>query len=353
MRQRPGIRKPLILKIILLVMGILVVISVIAAWLFFRVVLSPNTRTGGQTVAVFIPTGSDYSDVLDSLSKKNILVNPGTFKWLAEKKKYPLLVKPGRYLVTGGMSNDRLINKLRSGDQDPVNVIFNNIRTREQLAGVVSKQLEADSAAIFTLLNDESYLSKYGFNRYNAISVFIPNTYEFWWNTSAEQFMERMRLESGRFWNEDRKERAKKARMSPSEIITLASIVEKETNKNDEKARMAGVYVNRLHKAWPLQADPTLVFASGDFTLTRVLNVHKEIDSPYNTYKYTGLPPGPICIPSIASIDAVVNYEKHDFMFFVAKPDGSGYHVFSKTLAEHNRHAERYRQSLRVSGKKR
>jgi UPF0755 protein len=353
MRSRTKIRKPMILKLILLVMGILVVASIIVAWGFFRIVLAPNTKTGGlNSVALYIPTGSSYDDVMDSLAKKKILVNPGTFKWLAEKKKYAKLVKPGRYLITSGMSNDRLINKLRSGDQDPEDVIFNNIRTREQLAGVVSKQLEADSTAIFALLNNESYLSKYGLNRYTALTIFIPNTYEFWWNTSAEQFMERMRVESGKFWNQDRTDKASGAGMSTAQVITLASIIEKETNKNDEKARMAGVYVNRLHKGWPLQADPTLVYAVGDFTITRVLDVHKEIDSPYNTYKHTGLPPGPICIPSIASIDAVLNYEKHEYMFFVAKPDMSGYHVFSKTLSEHNRHADRYRDALNASRKK-
>lgn len=353
MKGRRTIRKPLLLRIILLVTGILLLGSILMAWLFFRTVLVPNTRvTGTEPAALYIPTGATYQDVLDSLEARSLLIRPGTFRWLAEKKDYPRLVKPGRYLIQAGMSNDRLVNKLRSGDQDPVKVIFNSIRTREQLAGVVSRQIEADSATLFRLMDDEAYLAGYGLDRYTAITLFIPNTYEFWWNTSAAQFMERMRIESDRFWSRERKDKASKAGMKPTEVITLASIIEKETNRNDEKPRMAGVYMNRLRQGWPLQADPTLVFASGDFSLTRVLNIHKAIDSPYNTYLHTGLPPGPICIPSIASIDAVLNFEEHQYMFFVAKPDNSGYHVFSRTLAEHNRHADRYRQALKTSSGK-
>jgi UPF0755 protein len=245
------------------------------------------------------------------------------------------------------MSNLRLVNMLRAGEQQPVRVTFNSLRSVEQLAKVVSGQIEADSASISRLLIDEEFLGNYNLDRYTAMTMFIPNTYEFYWNTDARQFIERMKVESERFWTEGRKEKAGKLGLNLKEVLTLASIVEKETNKNDEKAKIAGVYINRLRRGWPLQADPTVVYATGDFSATRILNKHTKIDSPYNTYKYKGLPPGPICIPSISSIDAVLNHDRHEFMFFVASEDLSGYHVFSKTLREHNTHAKRYRKAVK------
>jgi UPF0755 protein len=256
------------------------------------------------------------------------------------------LIKPGHYVLQEGMSNDALINMLRLGTQTPVQVIFNNIRTKEQLARVISKQIEADSSSLMAFLNDTAYLLALGLNNETALCLFIPNTYEFFWNTSARQFMDRMQREHDAFWAGNREEKARAIGLSQAEVITLASIVDKETNKNDEKAAIAGVYMNRLDRNWLLQADPTLVYASGDFGLTRVLNIHKEINSPYNTYMYAGLPPGPICIPSIASIDAVLNYEDHDYFFFCAKDDFSGYHVFAKSITQHNRNARRYHKAI-------
>jgi UPF0755 protein len=176
--------------------------------------------------------------------------------------------------------------------------------------------------------------------------TFIPNTYELWWTTDAYEFTGRMHKEYLKFWNEERQLKAKSTRLSIEEVMILASIVEKETQKNDEKSAIAGVYINRLRKDWPLQADPTVVYAWGDFEMKRVLKIHTAIDSPFNTYKYGGLPPGVICVPSIASIDAVLNYQKHDYMYFCAKADMSGYHVFSRTLAEHNRYARAYQKAL-------
>jgi UPF0755 protein len=244
------------------------------------------------------------------------------------------------------MSNDKLINMLRLGEQFPVNVVFNNIRLKTEFAKKISLQLEADSAGIMQVLNDSSYQAGLGLDTETALTLFIPNTYEFFWNTDAMQFMERMRRENRIFWDGEREQKAEGIGMSKAEVVILASIVEKETNKNDEKATIAGVYLNRLKRGWLLQADPTLVYASGDFGLTRVLNVHKNIDSPYNTYKYGGLPPGPICIPSIASIDAVLNAEDHEYLFFCAKDDLSGYHVFARSITQHNRNARKYRRAI-------
>jgi UPF0755 protein len=225
-------------------------------------------------------------------------------------------------------------------------VIFNGARTTNNIAEVVSRQIEADSSSIMRLLEDSSYMSTFGLRPEEAMLLFIPNTYEMWWTTTAEQFLERMDVEHRAFWSENRRVKAETMGMSEKEIVTLASIVEKETNKNDEKATIAGVYINRIKKGWKLQADPTLIYALQDYSIKRVLNSHKTVDSPYNTYMYAGLPPGPICIPGIPSIDAVLNYEDHNYMFFCASADMSGYHTFSKTIREHNRNARAYQKEL-------
>jgi UPF0755 protein len=225
-------------------------------------------------------------------------------------------------------------------------VIFNNIRKKEELAGKVSLQIEADSISLIKCWNDREYLKSLNTSPEKILMIFLPNTYEFWWTTDAYEFTTRMYREFQKFWDEERKQKARSARLNIEEVIILASIVEKETQKNDEKPVIAGVYLNRLQKDWPLQADPTVVYAWGDFGMKRVLTIHTKINSPYNTYINRGLPPGPICMPSIASIDAVLNYQKHDYMFFCAKADNSGNHSFSRTLAEHNRYARAYQQAL-------
>ncbi len=272
--------------------------------------------------------------------------NRASFEWVAERKNYPAMVKRGHYLISDSMNNNELVNMLRSGVQVPVNVIFNNIRKKEELAGKIARQIEADSGSLMKCWNDKPFLQSIATTPEKALMIFIPNTYEFWWTTDAYEFTRRMYQEYQDFWDEGRRNKAEAARLKVEEVIILASIIEKETQKNDEKPTIAGVYINRLRKDWPLQADPTVVFAVGDFEMKRVLTVHTKIDSPYNTYLHTGLPPGPICMPSIASIDAVLNYKKHDYMFFCAKSDMSGYHAFSRTLQEHNRQARAYQQAL-------
>ena len=249
-------------------------------------------------------------------------------------------------VITFGLNNDELINLLRSGDQTPVDVTFNNMRNIYQLAGVVSKQIEADSLSLVQTIQAASLMQTTGLDSANIKTLFIPNTYEFYWNTSADGFVKKMVDEHESFWNDSRKKKAEYLEMTPAEVVTLASIVEKETNKNDEKQAIAGVYINRINSGWRLQADPTVVYAIGDFNIRRVLNKQKNFESPYNTYMHLGLPPGPICIPSIVSVDAVLNYEDHNFMFFCARDDLSGYHVFAKTNAEHRRNAKRYQEAL-------
>jgi UPF0755 protein len=339
-------KKPLH-RIILAVLLLLTMAALIIAYNLYSYVMKPNTRTpGNEAVSLFIPTGSVYEDVREQLFSKGYIVNHHSFEWMAGRKNYPALVKPGHYLIRPGMNNNDLLNMLRSGNQAPVRVVFNNIRKKEELAGRISKQIEADSVSLIRCWNDRDYLRSLGTSPEKVFTIFIPNTYEFWWTTDAREFSARMQKEHDKFWNEERKLKAKSARLSIEEVVILASIVEKETQKNDEKPSIAGVYINRLRKEWPLQADPTVVFAVGNFELKRVLKVHTEIESPYNTYRYKGLPPGPICLPSIASIDAVLNYKKHDYMFFCAKADMSGYHAFARTLAEHNRNAGAYQKAL-------
>ena len=273
-------------------------------------------------------------------------MNRKNFEWVADKKKLYELIKPGHYKITNGMRNLDLVNMLRSGSQVPVKVTFNNVRDIYQLAGRVGEQIEADSVDIANLMQDSIFLQKLGLTPATAGIIFLPNTYEFWWNTDAEAFVSRMFQEYVKFWNSDRLAKANALGFTKEKVITLASIVEKESTKNDEKPKIAGVYINRIKKGWRLQADPTLIYAWNDYTIKRVLNKHKQIDSPYNTYKYEGLPPGPICVPSIASIDAVLNYQKHNYIFFCAKEDFSGYHNFASTLRQHNNNARRFQRAL-------
>jgi UPF0755 protein len=326
---------------------VVLLISAASAYYIYGVVFKPNVwAPEDKPVAIFIPTGSTFEDVKVILYKKGLIIHRKNFEWVAEKKGYPEKIIPGKYAIKEGMNNNELVNMLRSGIQTPVKVIFNNVRDIYQLAGKVGGQIEADSASIVEKLTDSLFLEQKGLNMETVSIIFIPNTYEFYWNTNADQFVERMYTEYQKFWLGKRSTRASEMGMTPAEVVTLASIVEKETNINSEKPIIAGLYLNRLRSKWLLQADPTLVYAYGDFKITRVLNIHKEIDSPYNTYKYLGLPPGPICIPSISSIDAVLNYEPSDYFYMCANDDLSGSHVFAKTGAQHNRNARKYQEAL-------
>lgn len=322
----------------------IIIVAILIASITYKKIYKPNIK--GYSIYLYIPTGSDYSDIIQILEKDSILKDIRSFKWLAEKKNYPNHVYPGRYRLDSLMNNNDLIDKLRSGFQDPVKVVFNSIRTREQLAGKISKQIESDSLTLIKLFYNDSLIVEYGLIQETFTCIFLPNTYEFWWNTSAEKFIDRMYREYQRFWNDERKQKAAILNLTPEEVTTLGSIVDEETYYGEEMPIVAGVYINRLRKRMHLQADPTLKFALGDFSIKRVLNVHKQIDSPYNTYKRYGLPPGPISIPSISAIDAVLNYESHSYLYFCAKPDFSGYHNFAKTLSQHNINARDYQQAL-------
>jgi len=322
-----------------------VLIIFLILFFLYRQLFGINVLKGDKTT-VYIPTGSSYSQVIDTL-KSNISVRSWkVLNWIAEKKRYPNHVKPGKYFINKDLSCIDLINMLRSGKQSPVNVIFNNIRTIYQLAGKTGGQIEADSAQIADFLSDPSNFRRDGFTNQNVISVFIPNTYQFMWNTDPAGLYTRMLKEYRKFWNNERLSKAKEQNLTPIEVSILASIIDDEVAKAEEKPRIAGVYLNRLKRGIPLQACPTIKFALNDFTITRVLNKHLQVDSPYNTYKHRGFPPGPIGCPTIEGIDAVLNAEEHDYLYFAAKADFSGYHNFSRTLAEHNRYAAEYQREL-------
>lgn len=331
----------------IIAIGSFFILLICAAAIYFAyyIAFKPNLNIG-QPTHVTIRTGSNFSEVVEEFIEQGIINNSKTFIWLATKKNYPNHVRPGRYLLKDNMGNNAVINLLRSGTQDPVNITFNNIRTKDQLAGTISRHLEADSTEMTRLLNDQQYLEGFGVNKETAMLLFIPNTYEFYWNTSATQIFTRMEREYKRFWNEQRMELANKAGYTPEEIMIIASIVQSETSRADEMSRIAGVYINRLRRNMLLQADPTVVFANGDFSITRVLHRHLTIDSPYNTYMYPGLPPGPIRLPEPLVIDKVLNYEDHDFLYFCARDDFSGYHAFARTYNEHLANARRYHRAL-------
>lgn len=337
--------------IIWLVISILLIFGLAFGYWAYRTVMSPNVQTpDGEEAVIYVPTGSTFDDLQTILTEAHLLVNPKSFNWVAEKKELPSNIHPGHYVLKNGMNNNQLVNMLRSGLQTPVKVTFNNIRDIDQLAGRIATQIEADSISISNLLHNQEYIYQLGFNHYTIPALFLPDTYEFYWNTNAEGFVNRMFQEYNKFWNEERKQQAQSKDLTPVQVSTLASIVNKETNMSDEMPRIAGVYLNRMKNNWLLQADPTLVFAWNDFSIKRVLDRHKEIESPYNTYKYMGLPPGPICIPSVAAVKAVLNAEDHHYFYFCAKEDFSGYHNFAKTLAEHNRNAVKYQQALNQRG---
>lgn len=332
-------------RILRIVSIVTVLVIVLAIGIYYYFVQYPNITVKDDGL-LLIQAGDSFETVMQTLHDKGYIQNEYTLRKVAELKKYPSKVKSGRYRLNNAMNNNQLINLLRSGSQEPILFTFNNIRTLEDFAGILSRQLDIDSLVFLELTRDSEYVKKWGFTRENFIGMFIPNTYQVYWNTSLEDFIKRMHTEYQKFWNDARRRKAKRATLSPMDVSIIASIVEEETNQTSEYPIIAGVYINRLKKGWKLEACPTLKFAWGDFTLNRILDKHLEIDSPYNTYKNIGLPPGPVRMPSIQVIDAVLNYQHHDYMFFCAKSDFSGSHYFSRTLREHNRHAEEYHRVL-------
>ena len=328
-------------KLLYPIVILMLVIGGAVYWILFKNNIAPSE----SRLYVNIPTGSDLNDVKRILSEREILLSIQTFEMAARIKGYKT-VKPGHYVFNRSMSNREIVNMLQSGRQVPVKLVIYNMRTKEDFAGLVGRTLEIDSVEFLAKLNDPDFCGGYNLDTNNILNLFITDNYELKWNTNMIDFTNRMKGYYEKFWQGDRRAKAKEMGFNPAEITTLASIVEKECIFDKELPIVAGVYLNRLRLNMPLQADPTLVYATRDFEARRVTDYHKGFESPYNTYLHAGLPPGPICMPKKKSIDAVLNADQNDYLYFCANPDMSGYSVFSKTLAEQNKIAVQYRKKL-------
>lgn len=337
--------------ILISIIAIAVIALGIGLFYFYELAIKAAVPKELEDPFVVIPSNASYEEVTDMLRDRNMLGNEALFHQLAKRMEYKRdPMRNGRFEVKPAWSMIELIRHLRSGKQAPVYVVLTTERMPENVAAKVARFIEPDSISLYNTFTDPKVLEKLGYSEETLMSLFIPNTYEFFWNTSPEAFLERMQKEHDRFWGKGRMEKAEALGLTPIEVYTLASIVEKETLQDAEKKRMAGVYLNRLRTNMRLQADPTSVFARRDFNTKRVTEYHTKFDSPYNTYMYKGLPPGPIAMATISSIDAVLSSEDHDYVYFCAKGDGSGFHNFAKTFAAHKQNAAIYRENLRKRG---
>lgn len=320
-------------------------IGAMFVWHYYNLIKSPATGFAEPSRIVIIDARLSTDSLARRLLADSIITSADDFISVAAMKSFKAN-RPGRYQINAGSSLNRIINLLRAGIQAPVYLSFPGYRTPEELAGRVAAQIQADSAAIMHLLQDPETAVQFGFNSENFRCMFIPNTYECWYTTDATEFIDRMKREHEHFWNAERKQKASQLGLTPTEVSILASIVKAETAMRDEAPKVAGLYLNRLRIGMALQADPTLIFALGDYSIIRVLDIHKEVQSPYNTYQHAGLPPGPINFPEPHYIDAVLDAAAHDYLYMCAKPDFSGYHNFSKSLRQHNQYANQYRRAL-------
>ncbi|HOY94827.1 MAG TPA: endolytic transglycosylase MltG [Catalimonadaceae bacterium] len=336
-------------KIGIFITFITVVVS--TTFYFYQLFFASNFLVGEEKSRfLYIPEGGNWESVKDSLETNKLVHDFLPFAFVSKMLGYQKIVKPGAYEISPNEANFSVIRRLKAGRQTPIKLTFNSFRTKRQLAEKLDQKLGFSAQDILSILNDPAKTATFGLDTFNIISVFVPNTYEVYWTIKPEALMEKMKSAYEKLWNEDRLAKAKALNLSPAQVMTVASITQSETNKVDEMPRVAGVYLNRLAQNMPLQADPTVVFAVGDFEIKRVLSGHKETDSPYNTYKYGGLPPGPIAIAIRPAIDAVLNYEKHDYLFFCAREDFSGYHNFTNDFNEHLRNARIYQAALNKAG---
>jgi UPF0755 protein len=331
--------------------GIFVILGIggIIGLQYYNRIFSNNIRKPGN---IFIESKDNIPDVKKKIAA--FLEDDEAFHWVAVQKKFNQ-PKAGKYILKKGMSNNNIVNLLRSGNQTPVKVAFNNQDTLEKLAHRIATQVETDSTKLIQAFLDPLFLKENNFSEKTVLGIFIPNRYEVYWTISAEKFRDKMLKEYTLFWNSRRIESAKKLNLSKKEVITLASIVQKETTQLAERPIVAGLYLNRLKKGWPLQADPTVIFCirekKGQNTvIKRVLTTDLKIDSPYNTYLYKGLPPGVISMPDVSAIDAVLNASKHNYYYMCANTEKIGFHTFAKTLSQHNRNAEKYHRWLNNKG---
>ena len=342
--------------IVILVALVLGSIASIYAYNIYRHVYARNVNLEQDYIYFYINTGADFEDIKEDLYEQGIIDDLESFIWVAERKNYQKFIKAGRYKIESKWNNNQLVNLLRSGIQEPIRLTINNIQTKKDLAGLAASKLELDSIELYRKLNDAEYLSRFGFSKQKVMALIIPNTYEFYWDTDEDEFLQRMAGEYKLFWNEERMAKAAALKLSQTEVQTLASIVQKETFRADEKKVVAGLYLNRVRKKMKLQADPTVIYSmkkeSGDFDqiIKRVLYKDLKLNSPYNTYQFRGLPPGPIWMPTISAIEAVLNAENHSYLYFVASPKKPGYHLFAKDMNQHNRNKKIYTRWLDQQG---
>lgn len=328
----------LIITFVALSIGI---IAYVGYWMTYK----PNFNNE-KNITIYIDKQTSFDSIIQILQDSVGCKSINSFKRLATYYGYPNEIKPGKYKIEPHLNNLEMLKKLSRGKQTPTNITFNNIRTNEDLSERVAAQLMLSASELTSLLEDSAFCASYGFTRENIKCMFIPNTYEVYWDITPTNLFKRMKKEYDTFWSSERLAKAKEIGLTPDEVAVLASIVEEETAAVDEMPIVAGLYINRLQKGIPLQADPTVKFAVGDFTLKRILFTHLAVDSPYNTYKNVGLPPGPLRSPSIRGIDAVLNFAKHNYLYMCAKEDLSGKHNFATTLSDHSRNAQKYRAEL-------
>lgn len=337
--------KSKVLKITLAI-GLLIVVSVFV--LFF----TNNTKIDKDEVFVHVPTGSNFEDVKKIISP--FVKNMASFEFMAARRSYPEHVKPGRFLIKKGMNTFQLVSTMRRNV--PVDLAFNNQERLENLCERLSSQIEPDTSKLLNSFTDSVFLKKNGFTAENVFAMFLPNTYQVYWNISADDFRDKMLKEYNKFWNKERIAKATALNLTPVQVITLASIVHKESVKKSERPVIAGVYLNRLKQGMPLQADPTVIYAKKlkennfDQIIKRVIHEDLFINSPYNTYLFEGLPPSPIAMPDVDAIDAVLNAEKHNYIYFCASIEKFGYHVFASDYAEHQKNAKKYADWLNAQG---
>ena len=318
----------------------------------YQIYFTPNILVDKENQLFVIRQGATFRDVQTELGKRGIVSDMVSFSFLARLNGYDKEINAGRYMLRRNMTNPQAIRVLKTVEREAVKVTFNNVRLIDELSEKITKNIGVTPSEFNEALDEFIDKNQEGFTRQNVIGMFIPNTYEVYYNVVPEDLIERMHKEYKRFWDVEKLAKAKSLGLTPKEVSVLASIVQAESVKRDEAPVIAGLYINRLKKGIPLQADPTLVFAVGDFTIKRVLNEHKEVDSPYNTYKYAGLPPGPINMPEIVTLNAVLNYQKHDYIYMCAREDFSGYHNFATNLSDHNKNARSYQKALTEEIKK-
>ena len=333
------------LKKFIIALVIIVVLALGGTLLFYYLkYFGPNVTDSEEYL--YIRTGEDFNSIYKTIRDKEIVKDSTNFLWAAQNMKYPGRVKPGRYRLSAGMSNRKLINMLASGAQEPVTFAFHNFRLKEQFAVFASKQLEPDSTAILQLLDSANFVKQYGFTTDNVFVAVMPDSYQLYWNSTPEKLFKKMYARYEAFWTKERKDKAAELNLTPAQVSILASIVDAEALKDDEMPTIAGLYLNRLKKGMKLESDPTVIFAMKDFTIQRVLNRYLSVPSPYNTYANKGLPPGPIMMPSINAVKAVLNYKPSNYIYMCAKEDFSGYHNFADNVKDHNINANKFRQAL-------